>query len=424
MKRKIRYAMFGALICVALVLFADYFRKSSINFDFTFLFLQAAFYILALISGIAAVVLFCLAIKARNSEKEAEKQAKIEESLSRKSAYNSDTYVPAHQTSISQNPVSSKPAAQPSVSFTIAMDQSDSSDGSCCVARPKSLKTVSEIKRFKNFVVLDTETTGLSRNSDHIIEIAMIKYENGVEVDRFSSLINPDVHIPSDATRVNGISDDDVANAPRIGDISVKISEFIGNNYVVGHNVSFDLAFLLRECGSDFSQDYIYYVDTIGLAKRIFPDMPDYKLITLIAKLDIAQNQEHRAMSDAEYTLEVLRKCFNKFIGDEESKKVSQESQIIGCEKSPLFSKKIVFTGGFEFDREYLTKMVNEVGALHRTSVSSKTDYVVLGDMEHYGGDTYKHKSAREINENGGNIQIVSFNTFLSIVNSAKEKMQ
>ena len=98
------------------------------------------------------------------------------------------------------------------------------------------------------FVVFDVETTGLSTvDGDRIIEIAAMKIKDGKVVDKFYSLVNPNRLIPSQATRINNITDDMVEKAPTASEVLPKMLTFISSSCVAGHNVRFDLNFLAYE---------------------------------------------------------------------------------------------------------------------------------------------------------------------------------
>lgn len=108
-----------------------------------------------------------------------------------------------------------------------------------------------------SFVVLDIETTGYLPEWDRIIEVGAIKYEHGVEVARFSSLVQP----PSDngeyvdcyVTGLTGITNEMLSSAPAIESILPGLYDFLGNSIIIGHNVNFDINFL-----------YDYFVDFLG----------------------------------------------------------------------------------------------------------------------------------------------------------------
>ncbi len=160
----------------------------------------------------------------------------------------------------------------------------------------------------KTIVVLDTETTGFSPYNDRIIEFGAIKLVGGKEVERMGILINPCMRIPSQSTKVHGITDDMVKDKPTEDYYISKIIElFKDASYIVGHNVSFDIRFLeqmfLRN-GYTFNCEYI---DTLKFARKFYPKAPNHKLTGLAEYLNIEVKDAHRALADVETTVWVLR---------------------------------------------------------------------------------------------------------------------
>ena len=150
--------------------------------------------------------------------------------------------------------------------------------------------------------MLDPETTGLSRKNDKIVEIALIRYDDGRETARFHTLINPGIHIPNSATRINHIKDKDVAEAPTIEAVIPNILQLIGDRVVIGHNIAFDLGFLGYAISPKGPPIQIDYINTVTLARRAFPGRSSYKLVDLVSDLGIGDSQDHRAIGDVEVT--------------------------------------------------------------------------------------------------------------------------
>ncbi len=159
------------------------------------------------------------------------------------------------------------------------------------------------------FVVFDVETTGLSAVSgDRIIEIAAMKVRDGKVVDKFYSLVNPNRLIPSQATYVNNITDDMVADAPSAAEVLPKMITFISSACVAGHNVRFDLGFLAYELaliGRKINEGNPA-VDTLKMARELLPYLNNYKLAYLARSLGVVVSETHRAMADVDLTTQVL----------------------------------------------------------------------------------------------------------------------
>lgn len=164
----------------------------------------------------------------------------------------------------------------------------------------------------KSFVAVDVETTGLSPNDEKIIEVCAIKYENGIETDRLSSLINPAKKIPSRASRVNQITDDMVADAPAFRDIAEKLYDFLDGRTLAAHNARFDMGFLKAEfsrCGYTFD---FSCADTLAIARTLF-GLSSYKLQSVLDHMGISRTVQHRGASDCEGCAAILLHALKVF---------------------------------------------------------------------------------------------------------------
>lgn len=162
-----------------------------------------------------------------------------------------------------------------------------------------------------DYTVIDVETTGLNYNNDEIIELGAIKYRNFMEVERFQTLIKPQTHIPESATAINYITDDMVKNQPSIADKLPDFLNFIGNDILVGHNVGFDIRFILHACYNlNLQKPFITALDTLPLARKYIPktSVPNYSLDELRTLLNI-KTTGHRAIADCEATNTLYEYC-------------------------------------------------------------------------------------------------------------------
>ena len=161
------------------------------------------------------------------------------------------------------------------------------------------------------FVVFDLETTGFSSSYDRIIEIGAVKVSNGAVIDSFSTFINPEIKIPYKITELTGISNDMVKDSETIQQVLPRFINFINGSILVAHNANFDTSFIRKSC-SDLGIEFKYAVmDTVPLAKFLFPELSKYKLNVIAKHLDISLENHHRAVDDAKATCEILIKCFN-----------------------------------------------------------------------------------------------------------------
>lgn len=159
-----------------------------------------------------------------------------------------------------------------------------------------------------DYVLFDLETTGISSNYDEVIEISAVKVRKEKIVDEFSELVNPGRPIPWAASRVNNITDEMVATAPDFGQVLSEFITFIGDDVLVGHNIhSFDMKFIYRDCEKYFSQTLTNdYVDTLKIAKIVFPEWKHRRLEDLARHYGISTVGAHRALADCRMNQQVF----------------------------------------------------------------------------------------------------------------------
>lgn len=156
------------------------------------------------------------------------------------------------------------------------------------------------------FVAIDVETTGLRPNQQRVIEIALIRYEQGREVRRFESLIHPQRAIPRFISELTSITDAHVSDAPPFSDIATQVIEFVGDSLIVGHNVGFDISFINAELKRADQPTLINdRFDTLGIAKRLLHGLRKANLARVAEHLGLSTTKLHRAASDASLTAEV-----------------------------------------------------------------------------------------------------------------------
>ncbi|ABO50483.1 DNA polymerase III catalytic subunit, PolC type [Desulforamulus reducens MI-1] len=170
-------------------------------------------------------------------------------------------------------------------------------------------------------VIIDFETTGFSPQTDEIIEIGAVKYLNGEEVGRFGTLVNPKKEIPFEVTKLTGITDEMVKDAPDGKEALTALSEFMGEAVLVAHNASFDLSFLRVGLRKYLKQEVTNpAIDTLGVARVLFPNLKNHKLNTLVKEFKIELTNHHRAVDDASATAKLwqifLRKLAEQEISD------------------------------------------------------------------------------------------------------------
>jgi DNA polymerase-3 subunit epsilon/ATP-dependent DNA helicase DinG len=158
----------------------------------------------------------------------------------------------------------------------------------------------------QSIVAIDIETTGLSEERDAIIEIGAVKFKGHRVEAEWSTLVNPNRHIPEFVSGLTGINDVEVRNAPRFQEVAEKLEAFVGNTPVVGHNVRFDLGFLQRAGLFHYNE----VVDTYELAAVLMPTASRYNLGALGKQLGILLPATHRALDDAKVTMAAFNRLF------------------------------------------------------------------------------------------------------------------
>lgn len=153
-----------------------------------------------------------------------------------------------------------------------------------------------------HYAIVDIETTGGSTKSSKITEIAIFKHDGTQVIDSFVTLVNPEMPIPEFISRLTGIRDEMVENAPKFFEIAKQIIEFTEDCVFVAHNVGFDYGIIRHEfrlLGYDFRRPHLC---TVRSARYVIPGHDSYSLGKLTRALGIQLNGRHRAGGDAEAT--------------------------------------------------------------------------------------------------------------------------
>ncbi|WFA03455.1 ATP-dependent DNA helicase DinG [Bacillus sp. HSf4] len=156
----------------------------------------------------------------------------------------------------------------------------------------------------QRYVVIDVETTGNSpKKGDKIIQIAAVVIENGQITERFSKYVNPDQPIPAFIEQLTGITNEMVEREEPFSAIAEEIYELLSGSCFIAHNIHFDLGFVKHELmRAGFDELECDVLDTVELARIVFPRFDGYKLTELSEELNLQHENPHRADSDAEVT--------------------------------------------------------------------------------------------------------------------------
>ena len=187
-----------------------------------------------------------------------------------------------------------------------------------------------------NYVIFDLETTGISPNYDEVIEISALKVKGGEVVDEFNTLVNPGRKIPFGATKVNGITNAMVAEAPAFSHVLEEFLDFAEGLVLVGHNIArFDMKFIWRDAEQYFGEiPQNNYVDTLQVARKHLPKMEHHRLVDLAEHYGISSEGAHRALNDCYMNQKVyecmvaeMREAHQKRV-EEARKKASEDVEV------------------------------------------------------------------------------------------------
>ncbi|MEG0977030.1 MAG: PolC-type DNA polymerase III [Bacilli bacterium] len=171
----------------------------------------------------------------------------------------------------------------------------------------------------QEYIVYDTETTGLNYGVDQMIEIGAVKVKNNEVIETFDELIACPNPLPKIITELTSITDEDLVGKDTEENVTKRFLKFCGSLPLVAHNAAFDIAFVTNAMKKynlgDFKSTVI---DTMGLARNMYPNWRNHKLSTLVKNLDVEWDEEkhHRADYDCEGTAKCLYKMFNELKND------------------------------------------------------------------------------------------------------------
>lgn len=289
-------------------------------------------------------------------------------------------------------------------------------------------KSIIEIP--ENYIVLDLETTGFDPDFSEIIEVGALKVSNGKVIDEFSSLVKPEEEIDEFITKLTGITNAMVADAPAYDVVLKDLYDFIGNDLIVGFNTSFDINFIYdfgENINLIFNNDY---VDVMRFARKLLPELPHHRLKDMPKALDFEITESHRALSDCYTTLFSFLKLRER-IEDFESFKSSFKKRSIDLkeiksdvkdfdETHPLFNKHCAFTGTLEkMVRADAVQALVNVGGIFDNSITKKTNYLIIGNTDFRkvkDGKSSKQKKAEELKLKGNDIEVISENVFYDLI--------
>ncbi len=307
------------------------------------------------------------------------------------------------------------------------------------------------IKKFVcDYVCLDLETTGLSKDRDRIIEIAIVVVKDNLIVEKFTTLINPGFKISRKITEITGITNEMLIDAPILDNcIKEKVISLIGDQVIMGHNVTFDLNFLKAQI-HDFRNDH---VDTLAISRICLPHLGHHRLCDLSDFFNI-ETEFHRALNDVMATISVFnnlanyatarqieigqtrssskyRKYYRRNNGDERiSKEELKEKLKAKCEcdldaipaNNCFNGIHVCFTGNLSLPRGHFHQFLEIVGGIPDKGVTKKTNLLVIGGYDLNSGlkgdKSTKHLKALKLQDEGQDIRIIDEKSFYLLIDN------
>jgi len=173
----------------------------------------------------------------------------------------------------------------------------------------------SRLLRELEFVVVDVEATGAKTPPNRLIELGAYRIRGGRIVDKFLSLINPEIPIPRFVMSLTGISNEMVRQAPVFADVAPRWLDFVSDSVLVAHNAPFDTNFLNHEISRVYPGHRMVnpHLCTVRLCRRMMPDLINHRLDTVASHFSIPIVSRHRAGSDALATAKIFVQLLEKF---------------------------------------------------------------------------------------------------------------
>jgi DNA polymerase-3 subunit alpha (Gram-positive type) len=211
------------------------------------------------------------------------------------------------------------------------------------------------------FVVFDIETTGFNPRKEDLLEIGAIKIENGKTVAEFKTLVRPAKPISAEIQKLTGITPEMVEDAPIPSEVLEKFFQFIAGAVLVAHNARFDVGFVKGKYQQYFNRNWNpVYLDTLGLARAVWPRLKNFRLNTVAKELGIRLENHHRAVDDAICAAEIMLKAFVKIANRQFTELAQLNSLIAEIGVEHLKTYHILILVKSQIGMKHLYKLVSD----------------------------------------------------------------
>ena len=197
-----------------------------------------------------------------------------------------------------------------------------------------------------DFVVVDVEATGAKTPPNRLIELGAYRIKGGRIVDKFLSLVNPEIAIPRFVMALTGITNDMVKSAPVFADVAPRWLDFVNDSVLVAHNAPFDTSFLNHEISRVYPGHRMVnpHLCTVRLSRRALPELSNHRLDTIANHFSIPIVSRHRAGSDALATAEIFLLLLSKLEAEHDIKDLAAARNFQFAELKPTVNEPTVET--------------------------------------------------------------------------------
>ncbi|MDY6195383.1 exonuclease domain-containing protein [Limosilactobacillus reuteri] len=272
--------------------------------------------------------------------------------------------------------------------------------------KEKTNITIHHLRRkLYNFVVVDTETTGLEKRAK-IIQLSAVRYEHDKPVDSFNKYINPEIPLPSKITAITGISNEQLLDAPKFNEVVSDFMQFVGTLPWVGHNINrFDI---LRLVNNGLPITEVSTIDTLNLAKKKL-HMDKYSLENLKHYYGI-QNKSHNALEDCKTNAVVYQRLRDDILVPVQSDYSNVPQTLTGL--------NFAISGSFPgYSRKDVEELIKSHGGKTKSTVTHDTDYLIDGTQISDQLTDGIH-SSKELKAKDYGTKIISLSEFKNLLGS------
>jgi DNA polymerase-3 subunit epsilon len=249
-----------------------------------------------------------------------------------------------------------------------------------------------------NLAFVDIETTGGSSQYDRIIEIGIVRVENGVVVNTYQTLLNPDQHVSPFIENLTGISSRDLENAPTFYEKKDEILSLLSDCIFVAHNVRFDYGFLKSEFKRHLTPFSMKNFCTVKLSRALYPSYQHHNLDALIERFGFTVENRHRALDDAQILWDFYRHAQKSFASEIFHDAVSQ---VLKRPSRPIHISEEILTALPESSGVYIFHSKEGVPLYIGKSVNIRERV-----LSHFINDTESTKE-RELSEQTHHIEAI-----------------